>query len=83
MGQVRVYSVSDVVAMGFEASCRTHDGTLYFWHGRYGVRIDRRTGQAKLLTDPADLPEGTWTATALGAKELTLAGSARRKAATE
>jgi hypothetical protein len=71
----RTFSRSDVVSKGFEARCIAKDGALYFWHRNFGVRIEKRTGKATLLTDPAALPEAHWVATSLGAKELQAAAS--------
>jgi len=64
------FSRSEVVSRGFEASCIAEDGALYFWHRNFGVRVEKRTGTATLLTDPSALPEARWVATSLGAKEL-------------
>ena len=75
MKRTRTFSRSDVVAKGFEASCIAEDGALYFWHRNFGVRVEKRTGKAKLLTDPTALPEVRWAATSLGAKELEAAAS--------
>ena len=75
MKRERTFSLSDVVSKGFEASCSAKDGELYFWHRNFGVRIERRTGKATLLTDPTALPEARWVATSLGAKELKAAAS--------
>jgi len=69
------FSLSDVVSKGFEARCIAGGGALYFWHRNFGVRIDRRTSKATLLTDPAGLPDAPWIATSLGAKELEAAAS--------
>ena len=66
----QTFSLSDVVSKGFEASCIADDGALYFWHRNFGVRIERRSGRATLLTDPTALPDARWVATSLGAKEL-------------
>jgi len=71
----RTFSLSDVVSKGFEASCMAEDGALYFWHRDFGVRVEKRTGEATLLTDPSALPEARWVATSLGAKELDAAAS--------
>ena len=76
MKRERTFSRSDVVSKGFEARCIATDGALYFWHRNFGVRIEKRTGKATLLTDPAALPEAPWVATSLGAKELQAATSA-------
>jgi len=64
------FDLSDVVSKGFEASCVGRDGALYFWHGTFGVKVDRRTGKATLLTDPRALPDMAWMPTSLGAEEL-------------
>ena len=70
------YSLSDVVSQGFEATCIAH-GAHYFWHRTFGVRIDRRTHTATLLTDPTILPDANWVATSLGVKELEAAAAKR------
>jgi hypothetical protein len=75
MSDDRTFSRRDVVLMGFEASCVANDGTVYFWHRNFGVRIDRHTGQATLLMDSALLPDAPWIATSVGAKELEAAAS--------
>ena len=75
MKRERTFSRSDVVAKGFEARCIAKDGALYFWHRNYGVRIEKRTGKATLLTDPTVLHEARWVATSLGAKERKAAAS--------
>jgi hypothetical protein len=64
------FSLSEVVAQGFEASCVGKDRAVYFWHRNFGVRIERRTGKAQLLTDPATLPDMAWMPTSVGSKEL-------------
>jgi hypothetical protein len=64
------FSLSEVVARGFEASCVGRDRAVYFWHRNFGVRIERRTGRAQLLTDPSVLPDMAWMPTSVGAKEL-------------
>jgi hypothetical protein len=68
--RARTFIRSDAVAKGFEASCIAEDGALYFWHPNFGVRVEKGTGKATLLTDPTALPEARWVATSLGAKEL-------------
>lgn len=65
-----MFSLSDVIARGFEASCVGSDGALYFWHRNFGVRIDTHSSKMSLLTDPKTLPDTSWTATRLGMKEL-------------
>jgi hypothetical protein len=70
MENERTFTLRDVVTMGFEAQCIGKDGARYFWHRRFGVRVDMRTGKATLLTDPALLPDVTWHATSTGLKEL-------------
>lgn len=73
MKRDRTFSLSDVISKGFEARCIAEDGAHYFWHRNYGVRIEKRTGKATLLTDPSTLPDAPWVATSLGAKELAAA----------
>lgn len=69
------YSLGEVVAKGFEASCVGQDHAVYFWHRNYGVRIERRSGKATLLTDPKTLPDMSWMPTSLGFRELEAAAS--------
>lgn len=78
MDRERTFSLSDVVAKGFEATCIAKDGAVYFWHRNFGVRIEKRSGKSTLLTDPAALPDVPWVATTLGAKELEAAASRSR-----
>ena len=75
MKRERTFSLSDVVSKGFEARCVAADGALYFWHRDFGVRVEKRTGEATLLTDPSALPDARWVATSLGVKELEAAAS--------
>ncbi len=73
MATERTYSTGEVISQGFEARCVARDGTLYFWHRTYGVKISKRTGKATLLTDPSVLPDALWTATRLGVAEIVAA----------
>jgi hypothetical protein len=73
MVRAKTFSLDEVVARGFEASCKSRGGVLYFWHGTYGVRVDTRKGLSTLLTDPSALPTSPWTATSLGLSELAAA----------
>jgi hypothetical protein len=73
MATERTYRLAEVISQGFEARCVTRDGTLYFWHRTYGVKINKRTGKAVLLTDPSVLPDALWTATRLGLAEMSAA----------
>jgi hypothetical protein len=66
----RTFTVQDVVRMGFEAQCVAPDGSRYFWHGRFGVKVGLHSGEATLLTDPAVLPDVTWFATSTGLREI-------------
>ncbi len=70
MKRDHTFSLSDVVSKGFEATYTAKDGTLYFWHRNFGVKVEKRTGKATLLTDPGGLPEARWVATSLGEREL-------------
>jgi hypothetical protein len=72
------YSLKEVVSLGFEASAVGRDRTVYFWHHTWGVRIERRTGQAQLLTDPSVVPELPWRPTSVGARELEIAAGLRK-----
>ena len=71
------YSLKEVVSLGFEASCVGQDRAVYFWHHNWGVRIERRTGKAQLLTDPFALPDLPWKPTRVGARELEIAAGLR------
>ena len=79
MKRERTFSLSDVVSQGFEASCIARDGAHYFWHRDYGVRIEKRTGEATLLTDLSALPDTRWMATSLGVKELEAASKSAKR----
>ena len=79
MKSERTFSLSDVLSKGFEACCIAPDGAHYVWRRSFGVRIDRRTGQATVLTDPTVLPDATWVATSLGARQLEAAAPKRAK----
>ena len=70
MDEERTFTLREVVTMGFEAQCVAGDGARYFWHRRFGVRVDMRSGKATLLTDPSMLPDCTWRATKTGLGEL-------------
>jgi hypothetical protein len=69
------FSLSEVIAKGFEASCVGRDRALYFWHRNFGVRVERRSGKATLLTDPSVLPDMRWTPTSTGARQLEMVDS--------
>jgi hypothetical protein len=64
------FTLREVIAQGFEASCVGKDRAIYFWHRTFGVRIERRTGKATLLTDPKVVPDMRWMPTSMGAREL-------------
>ena len=81
MAKERAYTLRDVLVYGFEAQCVGTNGVRYYWHRRFGVRIDTRTGKSTLLTDPAALPDVPWFATSLGLKELKAAMAAEGEAA--
>jgi hypothetical protein len=72
------YSLQEVVSLGFEASAVGSDRTVYFWHHNWGVRIERRTGKAHLVTDPSVMPDLHWKPTSTGARELEIADGLRR-----
>ena len=72
------YTLREVIAQGFEASCVGKDRAIYFWHHNWGVRIERRTGRAQLLTDPSDAPDMPWKPTSVGARELEIATGLRK-----
>ena len=78
MQQDSALTLREVLAMGVEAQCVTRDGTRYFWRGTFGVKIEKRGRKATLLTDPASLPDVTWSLTGLGAKQLELEAAAER-----
>jgi hypothetical protein len=64
------FTRGEVTARGFEARCIQGGSVEYLWHLGYGLRADRSDGSTILITDPAQLPEGPWLATDLGAEEL-------------
>jgi hypothetical protein len=65
----RTYTRDDVLRLGFEALCMGVDGARYLWHGGSGLRVDPESG-TRLLTNPADMPDREWVATAWGEEEL-------------
>ncbi len=70
MAQETTYTLTDVLGLGFEATCTAADGTRYLWHGSYGLRIDQTSERTILLIETAGLPESPWIATAWGEGEL-------------
>ena len=75
------FTLRDVLAMGFEAQCVTGDGARYFWRRTFGLKVDMRSGEATLLTDPALLPDVTWYPTGLGLKQLEASADQRGRMA--
>jgi hypothetical protein len=69
-GEHRTYTRFDVVSLGFEAHCVDAEGTRYLWHDDHGLRVDARGLRTTLITGFAQLPEGPWTPTKLGEREL-------------
>ena len=65
-----IFTRTEVTAQGFEASCIDATGVRFLWHLDSGLRVDARSGTTVLITDPAALPEGPWSATSLGEEEL-------------
>lgn len=74
------FTLRDVLSTGFEAQCVTSDGTRYFWRRTFGVKVDKRSGRATLLTDPALLPDVNWFPTGLGLKQLEAEAERTRRA---
>ena len=66
----QVFTRTEVTARGFEASCIDATGVRFLWHLDSGLRVDAQAGSTMLITDPAALPEGPWSATSLGEEEL-------------
>jgi hypothetical protein len=77
----RAYRLRDVLAYGFEAQCQGSNGVRYYWHRRFGVRIDTRSGKSVLLTDPGSLPDAPWFPTSVGLNELKAALAAEEEGA--
>jgi hypothetical protein len=71
-----LYTLTDVLGLGFEATCTAADGTRFLWHGCYGLRMDPTSERTILVTDTAGLPESPWTPTAWGREELEQWGAA-------
>jgi len=70
----RIFSREEVLAVGFEARCIGPDGARYLYCEGSGLRVDPRTQATILVTDPATLPDGPWTATRFGRQQLAEAG---------
>jgi hypothetical protein len=68
--QDRTFELSEMLSLDFEARCVGEDRARYLWHHGCGLRIDPTTQAVTLITDPARLPRGPWTATKLGESEL-------------
>lgn len=64
------FTKDEMLAGGFEAHCIDADGVRYLWHEGYGLRVDERRQRSTLLLDADSLPEGPWSATDLGLREL-------------
>lgn len=70
MTQEPIYTLDDVLGLGFEASCQSSDGTRFLWHGTCGLRVGPADARAVLITDSAVLPHEPWFATRWGKQEL-------------
>lgn len=70
MDHQTTYTLTDVLGLGFEASCTAADGTRFLWHGRYGLRMDPTSECTILMIDTAGWPESPWTPSAWGREEL-------------
>jgi hypothetical protein len=69
-----IYTLDDVLTLGFEASCTSADGTHFVWHGTCGLRVTPGGDRTILVTDPSGLPKASWTATRWGQEEIEEAG---------
>ena len=69
-----IYTLDDVLCLGFEASCTNADGTHFVWHGRCGLRVSPGGDRTILVTDPSGLPKVPWAPTRWGQQEIDEAG---------
>ena len=74
MKQEPIYTLDDVIGLGFEASCISGDGTHFLWHGTCGLRVSPDGHRTVLITDSAALPQIPWYATRWGKEEIAEAG---------
>ena len=70
MEQEHIYTLDDVLDLGFEASCVGADGTRYLWHGTCGLRLSPGSNTTVLISDPTGLPAAPWLATMWGKDEI-------------
>jgi hypothetical protein len=66
----RTYTLSEVIALGFEAYHVADHGARWLFHGCLGLRSDAASGTRTLVTDPAAMPVGPWHLTEWGEAEL-------------
>ncbi len=74
MDKESIYTLDDVLTLGFEASCTSADGTHFVWHGTCGLRVTPGGDRTILVTDASGLPKASWTATRWGQGEIEEAG---------
>ena len=72
--QEPVYTLDDVLGLGFEARCLSEDGSYFLWHGICGLRVSPGGDRTVLITDSATLPQSPWFATRWGREELKAIG---------
>lgn len=65
-----IFSLVEVLALGFEAYHCGEDGVWWLFHGAAAMRSDPATGQRTLVFDPGQLPRGPWHPTHWGEREL-------------
>ncbi len=76
VGHQTTYTLTDVLGIGFEATCIAADGTRFLWHGPYGLKVEPASERTILLTETTGLPESPWTPTPWGKEELEQWGAA-------
>ena len=61
MGEdVRAYTLTEVVGLGFEARHEAADGVVYSWSGGLAVRTDPASGVSVLIRDLTKLAQWPW-----------------------
>jgi hypothetical protein len=78
--RAQAYTLSEVVALGFEAYHCGEDGVWWLCHGCVGLRSNPLTGERLLISNRDLLPTGPWYPTHWGECELR---SARERAPKE
>ena len=61
MGEdVRAYTLTEVVDLGFKARHEAEDGVVYSSSGGFAVRTDPASGVSVLIRDLKKLPQWPW-----------------------